>query len=70
VVHKADTLLSRQVILNQTISFHQTEVITAGRRKICLYKLIGGSPFEAYTTTGNHSGLIVINNGRVDILDN
>jgi len=68
-VHKGDTTLSRQVILNKPISFHQSQVIKAGHKQICLYNLTNGSPFAAYTTTGNNSGLIVIDNTRIDILD-
>ena len=68
-VHKGDTTLSRQSILNKTISFHQTQVITVGQKQICLYNLTNGSPFAAYTTTGNNSGLIIIDDNRIDILD-
>ncbi len=68
-VHKGDTTLLRQTILNKTISFHQSQVITAGLKKICLYNLTNGSPFAAYTTIGNNSGLIIIDNNRIDILD-
>ena len=68
-VHKSDTTLPRQIILNKTISFHQSQVTTAGEKQICLYNLTNGSPFAAYTTTGNNSGLIIIDNNRIDILD-
>ena len=68
-VHKNDTTLARQIILNKTIPFHQSQVITAGHKQICLYNLTNGSPFAAYATTGNNSGLIIIDNNRIDILD-
>jgi hypothetical protein len=68
-VHKSDTTLFRQIIFNKTISFHQTQIIKAGQKLICLYNLTNGSPFAAYTTTGNNSGLIIIDNNRIDILD-
>jgi len=68
-VHNGDTALTRQIILNKSISFHQTQLITAGDKIICLYNLTNGSPFAAYTTIGNNSGLLIIQNNRIDILD-
>ena len=68
-VQRDDTTLYRQTILNKTISFHQTQVISAGHKQICLYNLTGGSPFAAYTTLGNNSGLLIIDSNRIDILD-
>jgi hypothetical protein len=69
-VHLGDTTIPRQTILNKSISFHQTQVITVGQKQICLYNLTNGSPFAAYTITGNNSGLIIVDKNRIDILDN
>jgi hypothetical protein len=68
-VHKGDTTFERQRILNKAIQFHQTQVIKAGNKQICLYNLTQGSPFAAYFTTGNNSGLLVIDQNKIDILD-
>ena len=68
VVHKKDTTLERQRILNKTIQFHQTQVIVAANNQICLCNLTESSPFAAYFTTGNNSGLLVIQDTKIDIL--
>ncbi len=68
-VHRDDTTLQRQVILEETISFHWSQVIAAGGKLICLYRLTEGSPFAAYTTTGNRSGLLIVNNNQINIVD-
>ncbi len=68
-VHKNDTTFSRQIIINKTVFFHQSQIITAGQKQICLYNLTNGSPVAAYTTTGNNSGLIIIDNNRIDIIE-
>jgi hypothetical protein len=67
-VHKGDTTFERQRILNKTIQFHQAQVVKAGNKQICLYNLTEGSPFAAYFTTGNNSGLLVIDENKIDVL--
>lgn len=68
-VHKGDTTFERHRILKKPIRFHQTQIIKAGHKLICLYQLTGGSPFAAYFTTGNNSGLIIVDENKIDILD-
>lgn len=68
-VHKSDTILERQRIFNKPIRFHQTHIIKAGNKLVCLYQLTGGSPLAAYTLTGRNSGLIVIDSNKIDIFD-
>jgi hypothetical protein len=68
-VHKGDTTYERQRVLNKSIRFHQTQIVNTRNKIICLYNLTNGSAFAAYATTGNNSGLIIIDNNRIDILD-
>lgn len=68
-VHNGDTTFERQRIFNKAIQFHQTQVVKAGNKYICLYNLTNGSPVEAYAIKGNNSGLFVINDNKIDILD-
>jgi hypothetical protein len=69
VVHRGDTTITKDTIFNKKISFHETQVIEAGNKKVCLYKLTEGSPFAAYFTRGNNTGLIVVVGNRIDFLD-
>ena len=68
-IHQKDTILPRQTIFNRTIQFHQTQIISAGHKTICLYNLTEGSPFEAYEVNGNGSGLLIVDSNRIDILE-
>lgn len=67
-VHRNDTMITMDTLINQKISFHETMVIDAGNKKICLYRLTEGSPFAAYLTQGNNTGLIIVDDKRIDFL--
>jgi hypothetical protein len=67
-VHRSDTTITVDTLLNRRIAFHEMQVIEAGEKKICLYALTEGSPFAAYQTRGNYTGLIVVKGNRVDFL--
>ncbi|PZR25911.1 MAG: hypothetical protein DI535_16525 [Citrobacter freundii] len=67
-VHRGDTTITVDTLLRERIPFHQVQVIEAGNKKVSVYKLTGGSPFVAYRTRGNHTGLIVVEGDRIDFL--
>ena len=68
-VHRKDSTYEMQRLFNKRIQFHNAQVICTGNKTICLYNLTGGSPFEAYMITGNNSGLLVIENNKIDFLN-
>jgi hypothetical protein len=67
-VHRNDTTITVDTLLNRRIAFHEMQVVEAGERKICLYTLTDGSSFAAYQTRGNYTGLIVVDGNRIDFL--
>jgi len=68
-VHRGDATMTVDTLLKERIAFHHMQVIDAGDKKVSLYKLSGGSPFAAYPTRGNHTGLIVVEGNRIDFLE-
>lgn len=68
-VHRGNTTITKETLIKNKISFHQTQVIEGGKKKICLYRLTEGSPFAAYRIRGNTTGLIVVEGNRIDFLD-
>jgi hypothetical protein len=68
-VHRGDTTITTDTLFDRKIAFHETQVIEAGKRKVCLFRLTEGSPVAAYWTRGNNTGLIVVEENRIDFLE-
>jgi hypothetical protein len=68
-IHRGDTTVTIDTLLKRKIFFHETQVIEAGNRKICLYKLTGGSPVAAYSILGNNTGLVIVDGNKIDFLE-
>jgi hypothetical protein len=69
VVHRGDTTITKDTLFDRKIPFHETQVIEAGMKKVCLFRLTEGSPFAAYWTRGNSTGLIVVGENSIDFLE-
>jgi len=68
-VHRGDTTIIRDTLMDKRIPFHETKVIEAENKKVCLYRLTEGSPVAAYWTRGNNTGMIVVCGNRIDFID-
>jgi hypothetical protein len=68
-VHRGDTTITKDTLFHKRIPFHETQVIDVGKKKVCLYRLTGGSPVAAYLTWGNNTGLIVVAGNTIDFLE-
>src|SRR6218665_95572 len=68
-VHRGDTMITVDTLLKDRIAFHHVQIIDSANKKVSLYQLSGGSPFAAYQTSGNHTGLIVVEGNRIDFLE-
>jgi hypothetical protein len=68
-IHRGDTTIAIDTLLARKIPFHQTQVIQAGKKIVCLYRLTEGSPVAAYWTRGNNTGLIVVGENKIDFLE-
>jgi hypothetical protein len=68
-IHRGDTTITIDTLLNRKIFFHEAEVFENEKRAACLYRLTDGSPVAAYWVRGNSTGLIIVNGNRIDFLD-
>jgi hypothetical protein len=67
-VHRKDTVLTREILLDKPLRFHQSTKYPLKNKTVFLYRLTEGSAFAAYMRRGNQTGLVIIEGNMITIL--